>query len=171
MLFTSVAVPKPYEAEAATKKVTITNVSKGTLTIKRGSTYQLKAKTNSKSKVTFVWKSSNSKKVSVNKSGKIKGLQTGTATITVGVKGKNYKKASVKVNLYVPNSMNDERLPVVFNIHGGGFVGGDADVLDTQSERIANEWNVVVVTINYTKADVKPVSFGSEEIRDGMMVQ
>lgn len=29
----------------------------------------------------------------------------------------------------------------------------------------------VVVTINYTKADVKPVSFGSEEIRDGMMVQ
>lgn len=99
MLFTSVAVPKPYEAEAATKKVTITNVSKGTLTIKRGSTYQLKAKTNSKSKVTFVWKSSNSKKVSVNKSGKIKGLQTGTATITVGVKGKNYKKASVKVNV------------------------------------------------------------------------
>ena len=62
-------------------------------------------------------------------------------------------------------------MPVVFNIHGGGVVGGDADVLDTQSERIANEWNVVVVTINYTKADVKPVSFGSEEIRDGMMVQ
>ena len=75
-------------------------------------------------------------------------------------------KASVKVNLYVPNSMNDERLPVVFNIHGGGFVGGDADVLDTQSERIANEWNVVVVTINYTKADVKPISYDSEEIRD-----
>lgn len=24
-------------------------------------------------------------------------------------------------------------------------------MLDTQSERIANEWNVVVVTINYTK--------------------
>lgn len=75
-------------------------------------------------------------------------------------------KASVKANLYVPDSISDERLPVVFNIHGGGFVGGDADVLDTQSERIANEWNVVVVTINYTKADVKPVSYGSEEIRD-----
>ena len=99
MLFTSVTVPKPYEAEAAAKKVSITNVSKGTLTIKRGSTYQLKAKTNSKSKVTFVWKSSNSKKVSVNKSGKIKGLKTGTATITVGVKGKTYKKAKVKVNV------------------------------------------------------------------------
>lgn len=75
-------------------------------------------------------------------------------------------KASVKANLYVPDHTGDEILPVVFNIHGGGFVGGDADVLDTQSERIANEWNAVVVTINYTKADVKPVSYGSEEIRD-----
>ena len=75
-------------------------------------------------------------------------------------------KASVKANLYLPDNAGDELLPVVFNIHGGGFVGGDADVLDTQSERIANEWNVVVVTINYTKADVKPISYGSEEIRD-----
>lgn len=75
-------------------------------------------------------------------------------------------KADVKANLYEPDIIGDERLPVVFNIHGGGFVGGDADLLDTQSDRIANEWNVVVVTINYTKADVKPVSYGSEEIRD-----
>lgn len=66
----------------------------------------------------------------------------------------------------MPDMIDDERMPVVFNIHGGGFVGGDADALDTQSDRIANEWNVVVVTINYTKADVKPVSYGSEEIRD-----
>ena len=78
-------------------------------------------------------------------------------------------KADVKANLYVPDTTGDERLPVVFNIHGGGFVGGDADVLDTQSERIANEWNAVVVTINYTKADVKPVSYGSEEIRDAVL--
>lgn len=75
-------------------------------------------------------------------------------------------KDSVKANLYVPDTIGDERLPVVFNIHGGGFVGGDADVLDTQSDRIANEWNVVVVTINYTKADVKPISYGCEEIKD-----
>lgn len=75
-------------------------------------------------------------------------------------------KAGVKANLYVPDNIGAERLPVIFNIHGGGFVGGDADVLDTQSERIANEWNVVVVTINYTKADVKPISYGAEEIRD-----
>lgn len=44
-------------------------------------------------------------------------------------------KAGVKANLYVPDYNSDERLPVVFNIHGGGFVGGDADVLDTLGER------------------------------------
>lgn len=75
-------------------------------------------------------------------------------------------KAGVRANLYLPDNAGEEPLPVVFHIHGGGFVGGDADVLDTQSHRIANEWNVVVVAINYTKADVKPISYGSEEIRD-----
>ena len=78
-------------------------------------------------------------------------------------------KASIQANLYLPDESEDERLPVVFNIHGGGFVGGDADALDTQSDRIANEWNVVVVSINYTTADVKPISYGSKEIRDAVL--
>ncbi len=75
----------------------------------------------------------------------------------------------VKVNLYIPDNIGSEPLPVVFNIHGGGFVGGDADLLDTQSNRIANEWNVIVVTINYTKADVKPILFGAGEIKDTVL--
>lgn len=75
-------------------------------------------------------------------------------------------KSSIKANLYIPDSIDNKQLPVVFNIHKGGFVGGGADVLDTQSNRIANEWNVVVVTINYTKADVKPIAYGCEDIKD-----
>ncbi len=75
-------------------------------------------------------------------------------------------KKSVKVNVYTPNNDNNDKLPVVFNIHGGGFVGGDADLLDTQSYRISNEWNVIVVAVNYTKADVKPMDYGVEEIVD-----
>lgn len=78
-------------------------------------------------------------------------------------------KASIQANLYLPDDSEGERLPVVFNIHGGGFVGGDADALDTQSDRIANEWNVVVVSINYTTADVKSISYGSTEIRDAVL--
>lgn len=78
-------------------------------------------------------------------------------------------KKSVNVNLYIPNNPEEDKLPVIFNIHGGGFVGGDADVLDTQSDRIANEWNVIVVTVNYTKADVEPIAYGAEEIKDTVL--
>lgn len=78
-------------------------------------------------------------------------------------------KASVKANIYIPDKAGKEPLPVIFNIHGGGFVGGDADVLDTQSDRIANEWNAIIITVNYTKADVKPIPYGSEEIKDAVL--
>ncbi len=78
-------------------------------------------------------------------------------------------KKSVNVNVYIPNNPGKDKLPVLFNIHGGGFVGGDADVLDTQSDRIANEWNVIVVTVNYTKADVESIAYGAEEIKDTVL--
>lgn len=77
-------------------------------------------------------------------------------------------KDPVTVNLYVPDDA-DGKLPIVINIHGGGFVGGDADVLDTQSDRLANEWKAIVVSVNYTKADVRPTSYGAEEIRDAAL--
>ena len=72
------------------------------------------------------------------------------------------------VNIYVPDSKDQEAVPVVFNIHGGGFVAGDADALDTQSNRIAQQWNAVIVSVNYTTADVKPISYGVKEITDAV---
>ena len=78
-------------------------------------------------------------------------------------------KDNVKVNLYIPDHEDNEKLPVIFNIHGGGFVGGDADLLDTQSDRISKEWHSIIVTINYTKADVKPIEYGVEEIKDTIL--
>lgn len=57
-------------------------------------------------------------------------------------------------------------MPVVFNFHGGGFVFGDAYETDTQYSHWANEWNAMIVSINYTKADVKPISGGVQEAVD-----
>lgn len=58
----------------------------------------------------------------------------------------------VDVNLYLPDQ--GESLPVVFNLHGGAFIAGDADTLDSQSLRLCNDWNAVIVT-------VFPQKFGS----------
>lgn len=81
----------PAVAEAAAKKAEITNVTTGTLTIEKGETFQLKA---NRSDVT--WKTSNQKVVTVSKTGKLKGVKKGTATITAKA-GKT--KASIKVTV------------------------------------------------------------------------
>ena len=45
-------------------------------------------------------------------------------------------------------------------------MAGDADALDTQSSRLANEWQAIVVSVNYKTADVEPISYGVDEICD-----
>lgn len=67
--------------------------------------------------------------------------------------------------LYCPVGGGDN-LPVVFNAHGGAWVGGDALLLDTQSQEMADRLRAMVVNINYVKADVKPFPYAQYEIRD-----
>lgn len=78
-------------AEAAVKKAEITNVKTGTLTIEKGETFQLKA-----NRSDVKWKSSNKKAVTVSKTGKLKGIKKGTATITATAGG---TKSSIVVTV------------------------------------------------------------------------
>lgn len=71
----------------------------------------------------------------------------------------------VMTYLYRPAG-SGENLPVVFNVHGGAWVGGDALLLDTQSREMADRLGCLVVNINYVKADVKPFPYAQYEIRD-----
>lgn len=71
----------------------------------------------------------------------------------------------IRVNVYLPEG--GEKLPLIVNIHGGAFIAGDADTLDTQSHRISKDWNVVVATVNYTLAkNGYDKSYGAQEIVD-----
>ena len=93
--------------KSGSKKVTVTVTVPKTKTtaikvgkkvsVKKGKTYSLKAKTtpsNSDEKITY--KTSNKKIATVSKSGKIKGVKKGTATITIK-SGKIVKKVKVTV--------------------------------------------------------------------------
>lgn len=75
-------------------------------------------------------------------------------------------KDDIHVNVYIPQTASDTKLPVLFNAHGGGFFLGDADEMDTQCDHWANDWNVIVVSINYTKLDTKPMDYAVAEITD-----
>ena len=78
---------------------------------------------------------------------------------------KRENKEDVDVNIYIRNT--DEKLPLVINLHGGAFIAGDADTLDTQSDRISASWNVNVVTINYKLLnDRYDKQYAVDEIKD-----
>ena len=75
-------------------------------------------------------------------------------------------KGDIHANLYIPDTASSEKLPVLFNAHGGGFFLGDADEMDTQCDYWANDWNVIVVSVNYTKLDTRPMDYAVTEITD-----
>ena len=74
-------------------------------------------------------------------------------------------KEDVDLNLYM---IEDNDLhPLVINLHGGAFIAGDADTLDTQSDRISKQWNVHVVTVNYKLAKGGyDIAYGTKEAVD-----
>lgn len=78
---------------------------------------------------------------------------------------KRENKEDTDVNIYIKES--NEKLPLVINIHGGAFVAGDADTLDTQSNRISESWNVNVATVNYKLlSDKFNKQYAIDEIKD-----
>ncbi|MBQ7994177.1 MAG: alpha/beta hydrolase [Solobacterium sp.] len=75
----------------------------------------------------------------------------------------------VAVNLYVPSQAVSGPLPVVFVAHGGQFMDGDADTLDSFCDRVKDIWDRIIVNINYTTLDVQPIPYPQEEIRDTVL--
>ena len=71
----------------------------------------------------------------------------------------------IDVNLY--RFAGETPVPLVINIHGGAFVAGDADTLDTQSDRIARAWVCAVVTVNYRlMKDGITKQYAVDEVKD-----
>lgn len=79
----------------------------------------------------------------------------------IGEKGRQ-----VEVFLYFPHEKKEPKLPVMFNLHGGAWVGGDATCIDWQSERLCELLSCCVVNINYTKLDVQPFPYVQNEVAD-----
>ena len=74
-------------------------------------------------------------------------------------------KEDIDVNIYIANS--EAKVPLVINIHGGAFIAGDADTLDTESDRISKNWNVNVATVNYKLlSDKYDKQYAIDEIKD-----
>lgn len=77
-------------------------------------------------------------------------------------------KKEVDVLLYIPKKAA-KPWPVLFNIHGGAWVGCDASQMDSYCLDMAEKCGAFIVNINYTKLDVQPFPYPQEEIRDTVL--
>lgn len=55
---------------------------------------------------------------------------------------------SLYLNIWTPSEETEEKLPVLFYIHGGGFIGGTGHEMEFRTEEYAKR-GIILVTINY----------------------
>ena len=75
-------------------------------------------------------------------------------------------KADVNVRLYRPAGEAAGPLPMLFNVHGGGWVFGDAEGVDLQSQYLANRLSCFVVNVDYRLLDERPFPNPQNEVAD-----
>lgn len=71
--------------------------------------------------------------------------------------------------LYRPKTAGSGTIPVLFNVHGGGFVGGDASQLDSYCSEMAERIPAFIVNINYKKIDIHPFPYPQMELHDTVL--
>ena len=69
----------------------------------------------------------------------------------------------VPVRLYRPGGSVDERLPLIVNFHGGGFVAGDPKQSEWWCSSIAHQVRAVVVSVDYRLAPEHPYPAAPED--------
>lgn len=75
-------------------------------------------------------------------------------------------KQDVDTILYRPKDHSVGNMPVLFNMHGGGWLGGDAVLMESFCQLMADELDALVVNVNYKKLDEKLFPYPQEEICD-----
>ncbi len=68
--------------------------------------------------------------------------------------------------IYKPKQPARDMMPVLFNMHGGAFVGGDAVLMDSFCRKVADCLSILVVNINYKKAPEHPFPYAVTEVAD-----
>jgi acetyl esterase len=70
---------------------------------------------------------------------------------------------TVPVRIYYPNIDTDKPLPAFIYCHGGGFVVGDCDMVETICSTICQDAAIIVASVNYRLAPEHPFPAGLED--------
>lgn len=69
----------------------------------------------------------------------------------------------VPIRIYRPKSAAEGALPCVFEIHGGGFMLGNIEMMDAWCQRVSAEVSAVVVSVEYRLAPEHPFPAGLDD--------
>jgi acetyl esterase len=69
----------------------------------------------------------------------------------------------VPIRIYRPKPHSDSALPAVFEIHGGGFMLGNIEMMESWCQRVSAEVGAVVVSVEYRLAPEDPFPAGLED--------
>jgi acetyl esterase/lipase len=74
----------------------------------------------------------------------------------------------VPVRIYRPKAQTAADRPCVYEIHGGGFLFGNVDMMDAWCQHVAAELDSVVVSVEYRLAPEDPFPAGVEDCYAGL---
>lgn len=143
---TTAALDTTQAVEAAEQKAEITNVETGTLTLEKGEVFQLKA-----NRSDVKWKTSDKKVVTVSKTGKLKAVKKGTATITLTA-GKTKTSLAVTVGTKVTD-VHVIKSAVALPISGKSTIKAAVSPANASNQ-----------TLNYQSADAKIASVSKDGV-------
>jgi len=69
----------------------------------------------------------------------------------------------IPLRIYTPRDAGGDKLPVLVQFHGGGWVIGDLDSHDNMSRYFANEADIIVVAVDYRLAPEHPFPAGIDD--------
>ncbi|NNE73581.1 MAG: alpha/beta hydrolase [Acidimicrobiales bacterium] len=69
----------------------------------------------------------------------------------------------VRVRIYRPAETPEAPMPGVYEIHGGGFITGNVDMMDAWADNVAADFPAVVVSVDYRLAPENPYPAGVED--------
>lgn len=100
-----------------------------------------------------LWKSTNDADYDASYHGSPCLSGTETLIASLGTEGQDFEERSedcLYLNIWVPPSvLEGEKKSVLFFVHGGSFIGGNANRLETNGRKLAVEQDVIVVSVQY----------------------
>ncbi|OUS07911.1 hypothetical protein A9Q81_00755 [Gammaproteobacteria bacterium 42_54_T18] len=74
----------------------------------------------------------------------------------------------IAIRIYQPDTPTNDKLPAIYEIHGGGFIIGDLNMQDDWCKHIAREVGAMVVSIDYRLAPESPFPAAPDDCYAGL---